>query len=66
MEQFIQHFIRIEPGKWTCIRDGEFIGPNGRIQVIAGSTFARGTSFMGVDVALWLDREYEARKDRQP
>jgi hypothetical protein len=58
MENFIRHFVRIESGKWTCVRPGEFTGPDGkRIQVAIGSTFTRGTNFMGVDLAQWLDEE---------
>ena len=41
MENFIRLFVRIERGKWTCVRDGEFHGPNGRIQVTVGTTFTR-------------------------
>ncbi len=33
------------------------IGPTGRIQVAAGSTFTRGTNFMGVDFAEWLEHQ---------
>lgn len=61
MENFIRHFVRIEAGKWTCVRPGEFEGPNGRIQVAIGSTFTRGTSFMGIDLARWLEEEYQKR-----
>jgi len=44
-------------GAWTCISKAEFIGPTGRIQVAAGSTFTRGTNFMGVDLAEWLEHQ---------
>jgi hypothetical protein len=30
--------------------------PKGRIQVTPGSTFTRGTRFMGIDLAEWLDQ----------
>ena len=63
MKDFIRHFVRIERGMWTCVRDGEFNGPNGRIQVTVGSTFKQGTNFMGVDLAQWLDEQYDATKD---
>ena len=63
MENFIRYFVRLEPGKWTCVRNGELNGPTGRIQVTVGSTFTRGTNFMGVDLAQWLDEQYE--KDKQ-
>ena len=64
MEHFIRHFVRIHTGKWTCVRNGEFDGPNGRIQVAIGSTFTRGTVFMGIDLAQWLDEEYEKLQPR--
>lgn len=64
MENFIRHFVRIEPGKWTCVRPGEFEGPHGRIQVAVGSTFTIGTSFMGIDLAKWLDEQYEKHEGR--
>jgi hypothetical protein len=58
MQDFIRLFIRIGPGVWTCVRNGEFHGPNGRIQVALGTTFTKGTNFMGVDVAALLDDEH--------
>ena len=64
MENFIKHFVRIAPGHWTCVRNGEFDGPNGRIQVTAGSIFTRGTHFMGADLAQWLDEHYERAMGR--
>jgi hypothetical protein len=36
-------------------------GPNGRIQVIAGSRFYPGTLFMGFELAEWLERHADAR-----
>ena len=59
MEEMMKHFLRIEPGKWTCVRSGEFQSPTGRIQVAVGTTFTRGTMFMGYDVARTLDEHYE-------
>jgi hypothetical protein len=39
----------------------------GRIQVAVGTTFTRGTMFMGYDVAQALDEQYEhARAHRAP
>ena len=64
MDELIRHFVRIEPGKWTCVRSAEFNGPNGRIQVAIGSTFTRGTNFMGVDLAEWLEAQYERDRRR--
>ena len=59
MEEMMKHFLRIEPGKWTCVRSGEFQSPTGRIQVSVGTTFIRGTLFMGYDLAEALDEFYE-------
>jgi len=57
MQTFIKLFVRVAPGLWTCVRNGEFEGPRGRIQVSVGSTFAKGTSFMGIDLAHLLEEE---------
>ena len=65
MENVIKHFVRFQAGKWTCVRQVEFYGPNGRIQVSIGTTFTRGTNFMGADVARWLDAQYEKGKGLQ-
>jgi hypothetical protein len=59
MEKFINHFIRVEPGRWTCVKSGDFQSPTGRIQVAVGTTFTRGTVFMGFDLAQALDEHYE-------
>ena len=59
MEEMIKHFLRIEPGKWTCVRSAEFQSPGGRIQVAVGTTFTRGTMFMGYDIVQALDEHYE-------
>jgi hypothetical protein len=59
MQNFIKNFMREQNGAWTCISGAEFNGPNGRIQVSVGSRFVRGTDFMGVDLAEWLDEERE-------
>jgi hypothetical protein len=67
MEEMIEHFRRIEFGKWTCVRGGEFQTPTGRIQVAVGTTFTRGTMFMGYDIARALDEQYEnSRMYRTP
>jgi hypothetical protein len=57
MQEFIKNFTRDSSGAWICITKAEFKGPNGRIQVAVGSRFTRGTNFMGVDLAEWLDQE---------
>jgi hypothetical protein len=47
MDELIKHFLRVEAGKWICVMSGEFQSPTGRIQLAVGSTFTRGTMFMG-------------------
>lgn len=66
MEDFMRHFLRIEAGKWTCVRGGEFQSPTGRIQVAVGTTFTRGTMFMGYDIAKALDEHYENSRSGRP
>lgn len=57
MHQFIKHFVRDPDGAWRCVSNAEYQGPSGRIQVVAGSRFTRGTNFMGVDLAQLLDEQ---------
>ena len=64
MHNFLKYFVRDWTGAWTCIAPVTFDGPQGRIQVTAGSRFAPGTIFMGVDLAKWLDEQ--DWEDRNP
>ena len=59
MNTFIKNFRRLERGLWECDTAGEFYLVSGRIQITRGSRFARGTTFMGIDLARLLDEEYE-------
>jgi hypothetical protein len=43
-------------GSWSCVVPVTLEHPKGRIQVTPGSTFTRGSRFMGIDVAEWLDQ----------
>ena len=61
MEELARNFRRKEDGSWTCVSAATFQGPNGRIQVAAGSTFHPGTEFMGVDLAQWLEDRLRGR-----
>ena len=61
MENFIEAFMRNADGSWACVRDVTLTGPNGRIQVTEGSTFRPGMSFMGIDLARFLDTQVGAR-----
>jgi hypothetical protein len=58
MHNFIKNFVRVAPGMWACVRNGEIHGPQGRIEVTLGSTFRLGTRFMGVDLAGLLEEEF--------
>jgi hypothetical protein len=66
MDEVMKHFIRVEAGTWTCVKSGEFQSPTGRIQIAVGSTFTRGTMFMGFDLARALDEHYEATHQYHP
>jgi hypothetical protein len=59
VKDFIKHFVREPDGAWRCVSGGEVYTPHGRIQVTAGSRFAPGTTFMGVDLAKWLEEQYQ-------
>jgi len=55
-----KHFIRDSYGRWTCIEPAILDLPTGRIEVAPGTRLVRGTKFMGVDVAEFLDKQYGA------
>jgi hypothetical protein len=61
MEHLWTAFQRNVDGSWTCVAPATLDGPNGRIQVTPGSTFARGMIFMGVDIAALLERLFAKR-----
>ena len=64
MQDFWKAFRRNPDGSWTCVEPATLEGPGGRrIQVTPGSTFVRGTNFMGVDLAEWLDLNVGRRED---
>jgi hypothetical protein len=62
---YMKSFIRHPGGIWECTAAAEFNSPSGRIQVAPGTRFSRGTMFMGVDIAAWLDEQHQrtARRD---
>lgn len=64
MDKLIGKFIREPDGSWTCVEPADLDGPSGRIQVTPGARFPRGTIFMGVELARWLEEQYQ--KDRRP
>jgi hypothetical protein len=61
MRYFARHFRRQPNGTWLCTSAAELITPKGRVQVTAGTCFAPGTTFMGIDIAQWLEAETKKR-----
>ena len=59
MNEILKAFRREPDGTWVCINPLTFDGPNGRIQVTPGTAFAPGMTFMGADLARWLDAQLE-------
>ena len=58
METFIKSFVREGDGCWRCVTPAELQVPVGRIQVAPGTTFTRGTQFMGLDLAALLEEQH--------
>jgi hypothetical protein len=63
-DRFIAHFCRNPDGSWTCTSAATVETPKGRIQVTEGSRFYPGTSFMGFDLARWLEQGLGDRAQR--
>jgi hypothetical protein len=55
--EYITSFRRERGGTWICLAPTTIDHPRGRIQVAPGSSFSKGTRFMGVDLAAWLDQQ---------
>jgi hypothetical protein len=55
VDEFLKAFRRDPGGTWVCVEPTTFEGPNGRIQVTPGTAFKPGSTFMGADLAKWLD-----------
>ena len=64
MQPFYKAFFRHPDGSWTCIAPATLEHPRGRIQVAQGTHFTRGTSFMGIDLADWLETQHRERSGR--
>jgi hypothetical protein len=58
METFLKSFVRDGDGCWRCVTAAELQVSAGRIQVAPGTTFTRGTKFMGLDLAALLEEQY--------
>jgi len=65
MDNALKAFRREPDGTWVCIEHTTSEGPNERIQVTPGTAFAQGTTFMGADLAKWLDEQL-ARFGKRP
>lgn len=63
-QEFVQHFCKNADGSWTCTSAATLSTPQGRIQVTAGSRFYSGTSFMGFDLANWLEQQLGGQAQR--
>jgi hypothetical protein len=57
MSQVLKSFRREPNGTWVCVEPATFDGPNGRVQVTPGTAFTPGSTFMGADLAKWLDEQ---------
>ena len=57
MENISKYFLRDRHGAWICVERAELHTPSGRIKVTPGSRFMPGTTFLGVDLAKWLDEQ---------
>lgn len=57
MAEFLKAFRREASGTWICVESTTFEGPNGRMQVTPGTAFEPGSTFMGADLAKWLDEQ---------
>ena len=68
METLLSYFKRVEDGKWRCVKSNDFMGPTGRVQINAGTEFAIGSNYMGVDIGRELENaerdERNAARDR--
>jgi hypothetical protein len=65
MNEILKAFRREANGTWVCVQPTTFDGPSGRVQVTPGTTFAPGSTFMGADLAKWLDEQL-ARFGKRP
>ena len=59
VDSFIRNFVREAEGAWRCVQPAELNWNSGRIQVAPGTTFTRGTMFMGIDLASLLEEHHQ-------
>jgi hypothetical protein len=61
MKEYYRAFCRHADGSWTCVAPATLIHPRGRIQVAEGTRVHPGAIYMGVDLAAWLEEQYQGR-----
>ena len=66
MSEVLRAFRREADGTWVCVEPTTFEGPNGRVQVAPGTSFPPGSTFMGTDLAKWLDEQLTLYGKRPP
>ena len=52
---FSRAFSKSDDGSWTCKEAATLCTPADRIQITTGSRFYPGSTFMGFDLAEWLE-----------
>ena len=57
MNEMLRAFRRESDGTWVCVEPITFDGPNGRVQIAPGTALVPGSTFMGADLAKWLDEQ---------
>lgn len=63
-DDFLASFCKNDDGSWTCRRASALRIARGSIEVTPGSTFYPGTTFMGFDLAGWLEHALDDRAER--
>jgi hypothetical protein len=61
---FRRAFCKNDDGSWTCKEPATLSTPAGRVQVTQGSTFYPGTTFIGFDIASWLEAQLDDAAER--
>jgi hypothetical protein len=59
VEIFAQAFVRNPDGSWFCRAPVQIVGPQGPFTFTPGTTFSKGKSINGYQVAEWLDDWHE-------
>jgi hypothetical protein len=57
VDYYFTSFRREKDGIWICVEPVTIRHPAGRMEVVPGSSFKKGTVYMGVDVAALLDEQ---------